>query len=64
MTTGQDAIPADGGIAFICLCVFVENALAWPARSNLKNGPDAVSGRSASRECLLLPGSNQSGRLG
>jgi len=27
---GQYAIPADGGIAFICFCVFVENALACP----------------------------------
>ncbi len=30
IAAGQDAIPADGGIAFTCLCVFIKNALPCP----------------------------------
>jgi hypothetical protein len=31
MAAGQDAIPADGGIAFICFCVCDANALPCPS---------------------------------
>ena len=42
MAAGQDAIPADGGIAFICLCVFIKNALAGPPMAAT---PSVIPGR-------------------